>query len=272
MTGRAPGRVTRPAALPAATGPVEERVTQMGEYAYTEGRNGTRIKIGTCEDMYYLRADQAAKVIPDVHSVHPMTEGLRYRFPFPDEDHLAPGEFEDPFRAIAVNVEDVSGFDYDHGKVQFQNPAGLLVSLPCPESNQRIEGVTIARNGYAGNIRIVQQKRAGDQFWLVCSCGSCGSKFRLETLAAAQPIIDAVRAKAATYTGYHQDDSREQWWRTIADRIAAGYRDIRAEQTAAIARMFAANQEARMTRCPVPDYDPETDGDYSAWLVSKNID
>ncbi|HXK37027.1 MAG TPA: hypothetical protein VJ553_05605, partial [Candidatus Paceibacterota bacterium] len=64
----------------------------MGEYAMFGERE---IKIGTCEDMYYLRADQVQSVRktraghtnvsdPDVLKV------VRFRFPWPDEDGKEP--------------------------------------------------------------------------------------------------------------------------------------------------------------------------------------
>src|SRR3990167_2579485 len=82
------------------------RLDIMGEYA-TRGKD--RIKIGTCEDMYYLRFDQRDRVQHEPGNVAPNGEdayGLRFRFPWPDEDHVAPGgeEFHANgyHRAIAV--------------------------------------------------------------------------------------------------------------------------------------------------------------------------
>jgi hypothetical protein len=58
----------------------------MGEYARY---NGSDIKIGTCEDMYYLRADQAHLVTAPVDGMlDPIKYAaqIRFRFPFPEED------------------------------------------------------------------------------------------------------------------------------------------------------------------------------------------
>ena len=62
----------------------------MGEYAKY---NGQQIKIGTCESMYYLRADQAHLVQAMSGNVNPITdcESIRFRFPFPEEDGCKPG-------------------------------------------------------------------------------------------------------------------------------------------------------------------------------------
>lgn len=54
----------------------------MGEYATFRGQS---VKIGTCEDMYYLRADQAHLVKPTRGSCDPraadVQRAIRFRFP-----------------------------------------------------------------------------------------------------------------------------------------------------------------------------------------------
>ena len=58
----------------------------MGEYA-RHPIHGP-IKIGTCEDMYYLRHSQCHEIVPEAGSLNPAQHDgeLRFRFPFPDED------------------------------------------------------------------------------------------------------------------------------------------------------------------------------------------
>jgi hypothetical protein len=74
----------------------------MGEFAMY---NGDRVKIGTCEEMYYLRADQAQRVRWQVGNVDPFRDAaeLRFRFPFPDEDRIAPGAFENAERKVGLH-------------------------------------------------------------------------------------------------------------------------------------------------------------------------
>ena len=58
----------------------------MGEYAKHKGEE---IKIGTCENMYYLRFDQRHKVKALPGNVDPNgadAYALRFRFPWPNED------------------------------------------------------------------------------------------------------------------------------------------------------------------------------------------
>ena len=204
----------------------------MGEYAKF---NGERVKIGTCEDMYYLRADQRHLIETERGNVDVFEDAaaIRFRFPFPDEDHIQPGTFEDYGRAIPVHGLTVPD-EVEHHSIQYHNDRGFLVSLPCPESKEP-QPAQIHRNGYAGAVRIVQQRFWNGLLVLVCECGGCGVKYRYETLEQAQPVIDACRAEAmetgperwnkGSYGADHPriDESRTKWWRTIADRIEAGY-------------------------------------------------
>lgn len=191
----------------------------MGEYARF---NGEEIKIGTCENMYYLRADQRHLVTAIAGNVDPSVAnpiGIRFRFPFPSEDHVAPGEFDRPFHGSRVDVPIPA--DVDHGKVQFRADNGYLLLTPCPESHDH--GLDVGLNGYGGPQRIVQQRWDGERWLLIAECNACGTKFNLPTLEDAQPYIDYFRREA---------DRREcqdpgtiaDGYRKIADRIEAGYR------------------------------------------------
>ncbi len=201
----------------------------MGEYAL---HNGIEVKIGTCEDMLYLRADQAAQVTAreSRHTdVMRYADAVRFRFPFPDEDGMAPGSFEDGDRSLALyGVEPPAVID--HGSIQFTSnypSKGLLVSLPCPESEKgkasaEAGGYKVHRNGYAGPVKIVQQRKLGDLLVLVAECGSCGAKYRLPTFADAEPYVVALRSYADR--AYRDDDrTRTEFYSAVAERITDGY-------------------------------------------------
>jgi hypothetical protein len=188
----------------------------MGESAMYRDE---RIKIGTGGDMLYLRADQASLVEALPESVDPIKDAgsIRFRFPFPNEDHLEPGQFEDSDRDIPVrDVQPPAGLD--HHPVQFSSSRGFLVSLPCPESGVDI-GFKVHRNGYSGAVRLVQQRLWEGRLVAVCECGGCRARYRLPTLADAQPLIDALLRMAAG-----RPDAGD-WWRAIAKRVRAGYDD-----------------------------------------------
>ena len=204
----------------------------MGEFAMYEG---SQIKIGTCENMYYLRADQAALVAPVENSLDPVEEAasIRFRFPFPDEDDVAPGDFS-PFErgaTLSMQVPD----EAPHGSVQFRADPGYLVSLPCPESQEaRASSLKIHRNGFPGAIAIVQQRCLDGVRMLVCRCNGCREVFRVPTLEDARPYIRACLSLAADLdgksrlTGY-PESQRLTWrheadfWAKMGERIEAGY-------------------------------------------------
>ena len=198
----------------------------MGEYAIHKGQ---RIKIGTCEDMYYLRASQAAMVEPQPGNVFPMrTEAravIRFRFPWPDEDHVEPGAFE-PYERT-VGLWDVSPpAELEHHAVQFVAQAGYNVCLPCPESPAPAAitwhggAVKIHRNGFGGPVGIVQQGFRNGVLALICRCGGCGAKYNLPTWSDAEPVVVACRAEADRRARETGDGT---WWHAVADRIIAGY-------------------------------------------------
>ena len=180
--------------------------------------------------MYYLRADQVNLIEAKPGNYDPSLLGIasniRFRFPFPWEDKIAPGDFDDYDASLPVCGADLPE-DFDHSTIQFRSQRGILVSLPCPESKEgRESGLRFGYNGYAGKLHIVQQRLIADQLVLVCKCGSCGSKFRLPTLEDAQPVIDALLKEADEKEALAH--TRPAGWspeilREVAHRIVEGY-------------------------------------------------
>jgi hypothetical protein len=209
----------------------------MGEYGLV---GGERVKLGTCEDMYYLRADQVGLVTAEQGSLDPadpeVQAEIRFRFPWPDEDGVQPGAFDPFYRAVGVyGVQPPTGVE--HRSVQFVAQAGYLVSLPCPEGPFQDKtgapiGLIVHRNGFPGPVKIVQQAYRGGNLAVICQCGGCGARYNLPTLVEAEPVIVACRAKADQLAhqhrvGAHRDtpmDGAVAWWHGVADRIAAGYK------------------------------------------------
>ena len=185
----------------------------MGEYAQRNSDH-ERIKIGTCENMYYLRADQVQKVTGLPGNVSPISElGLRFRFPFPSEDGVAPGNFEDYSKSYPV--PGLGGQQFiGHGKLQFVSgsPSGWNVCLPCPNGNEaQPEGIKVHRNGGVADLGVVWQKRVGDGLHVVVSCPACGASWSLDREEAADMVATPLRA------------TEQEMAITIADRVMAGY-------------------------------------------------
>lgn len=202
----------------------------MGEYA-SRNSDHQRIKIGTCESMYYLRADQRHLVSWEQGNVNPNSDdalSIRFRFPWPDEDSVKPGEFETYERAVAAHGFAVPA-GVEHYSVQFAAHAGYLVSLPCPETapstpglTTQSHGLTIHRNGFAGAVLLSQQKLLADgRLVPVCRCGGCGSAWRIEDPTEIEALAVAFRSEGdRRFNGTEAAD--QAWWHTVADRILAG--------------------------------------------------
>ncbi len=193
----------------------------MGEYAKF---NGERVKVGTCEDLYYLRADQAHLVKTEHGNVDPMAArdraAIRFRFPWPDEDGTQPGAFDDYDRSVAIPGATVPA-GVEHYTVQFTARARYLLSIHCPEGSEADRGLKVARNGFAGAVRLVQQGYRQGVLAAIFQCGGCGARFNLPTWAEVEPVVVAIRAEADRDA---RQGGRPAWWHTIADRITAGYK------------------------------------------------
>lgn len=175
----------------------------MGEYARYKGEE---IKIGTCESMYYLRADQRHLVEALPNNVDPVKDAgeIRFRFPFPDEDACEPGG-------------DFHGHDFDR-------KVWLPVVVHCAEARSTYRDPPPA----GMHTAIVQQRLVGDRLVLVYECG-CGERFRLPTLEDAEPVIDACLdaaglgdvANMRPWPSKHSYSSAT--WGLCAGRIKDGY-------------------------------------------------
>jgi hypothetical protein len=185
--------------------------------------------------MLYLRADQVELVTAQADSVDPIrdAEHLRFRFPFPSEDGIEPGAFDDPDRTMRVDGLDLSRIPFEHGTVQFTARPGYVVSLPCPESNKGKEtaqqaGYRVFKNGWKGDWHIVQQRVLEGRLVLVMECGGCGSRFRLPTLADAAPVVEAlIRKVEEERNPYNRfgSETAATMFLTVAQRVTAGYND-----------------------------------------------
>lgn len=146
----------------------------MGEYAIRKS-DGERIKIGTCESMYYLRYEDRHKVSPEPHSLDPAhTEGLHWRLPVPEEDHIQPGDYTATmptvrlYKTTAKYTEDFNphGAELYPGKIQLRHESGLYLSVKCyhgarlPEESSDI---TAGWNGKSWNFELYGLKNTDDR-------------------------------------------------------------------------------------------------------------
>jgi hypothetical protein len=160
----------------------------MGEYARY---NGQTVKIGTCNSMYYLRWDDRQEVTPIPGNVDPVNEpaGLFFRLPFPDEDHLEPGDtgtenFDRGIRLYRVAgetpygqpiYEDFAPEDLEPGTVQLSHALGLLLNIPCYHGLKlpEIDGCRAFWNGHRTHLELVRVKETDQGLRPVVKCRAC---------------------------------------------------------------------------------------------------
>jgi len=172
----------------------------MGEYAIRKS-DGAEVKIGTCEDMLYLRYEDRGKVSKIPNSLDPEKEAgvLRFRVPFPDEDDTPIGEYKDPFRGIRLyrqcgvgqssyceDFKDESTLR-DTGRVQLHHESGLLINVPCyhgiklPESSGDFKSFW---NGKSWSFELTQlaPRTIGGVFQVlpIVKCRHCRALWRYE--------------------------------------------------------------------------------------------
>jgi hypothetical protein len=153
----------------------------MGEYATY---NEQEIKIGTCENMYYLRYSDIGKIRSrdgnvDVNDPKTVNQ-LRFRLPFPDEDHIKPGDYE-PFRgALLCGYSDKKTIE-SPGTVQFHSKTGMLVNITCYHGEKLPENTKESRffwNGKGPAYELTFLKFIDGECFGVYSCIDCNQSFR----------------------------------------------------------------------------------------------
>lgn len=136
----------------------------MGEYVCFQG---IEIKVGTCESFYDMRHSDINRVtgFPIENVV-----GIRFRLPWPDEDHLSPGEYGD-FRGLRLFKHQGEGRYIDYspdglasaspGWIQFTHASGLLFSVPCHHGHKLPDlgrDVIVHWNGKSHSLELIAVK------------------------------------------------------------------------------------------------------------------
>lgn len=196
----------------------------MGEYVKIKGES---VKIGTCEDLYYVTIPQFKKSLPDMEqeegSTDPksyLTDSVsRFRFPFPDEDGSEIGSFENWQRGWHVRLnradEDVAklfpkGDDWEEvcERVSSKHQPHLTVLARCENPNKDAAFV---------DIEIVQQKvLANGHNAVVWRDPYTGNKARIE-----DPEEAILFARAILHTT--SKTNPDPFTLEMAQRIVEGY-------------------------------------------------
>ena len=154
------------------------------------------MKLGTCQDLYYITYDQLKKEVPNMMRVdgnllpieylNPKYE-FRYRFPFPDEmDWNQPHENYNRGVQIVIprNLFKQGDIEVAHDKTFMRNeetkgwPFGVY--LPCP-ADEIAEFKFNDWNGIHKNliVEIVQQRIVNNQLVTIVRCPFCKQLSRM---------------------------------------------------------------------------------------------
>jgi hypothetical protein len=194
----------------------------MGEYAIRKSDN-TEVKIGTCEDMYYLRFEDRSKVQAIPRNVDPARDveaaQLRFRLPFPDEDGIEIGQYKDHTRGerlyrpvknalgAIVSYEDFTdpATANDPGTIQLVHKSGLLVNVPCyhGEKLPELGQAKVFWNGKSHSLELYQLRpRMVDgvlRVYPVVHCRFCGHAWRYDWSDVLEWIPEPMRQRLAVY-------------------------------------------------------------------------
>ncbi len=186
----------------------------MGEYAFRKS-DRTKIKIGTCETMYYLRYDDRDKVLPQQNSLNPAREmNLFWRLPFPDEDQVAIGEYDSYNRGLRLYKKEVDrlGRDYytdfsdpktanDPGNIQLKHESGLLINVPC-HHGEKLPDLGDSKafwNGKSHSLELAHLKNMANGVWPIVKCRHCGHMWRYHWSDIMEYIPIDMRKRLEVY-------------------------------------------------------------------------
>ena len=157
----------------------------MGEYAERKS-DRKEIKIGTCENMYYLRYSDRDKVRPLENNLDPSDEEtineLRWRLPFPDEDNTQPGDYGDAFRGAKLYNFTNPETTGDPGIVQLSSQTGLLVNITCYHGEKLPENTKDVKffwNGKDSSYELRHLKFINGVPFGVYTCIECRQSWRI---------------------------------------------------------------------------------------------
>ena len=194
----------------------------MGEYIKFQGEH---VKIGTCEDLYYVTYDQLLDMVQNgaeqaPHNLPPadyLSNGFRYRFPFPNDDG------EDFDKGVVVTAPPEMLSHVQHTRIccpLTPNGGGYGINafVECPMSTEA-DPAQFSVGPHTRIVEIVQQKVVDGCLWAVLRCAYCGTRWRLPPDQAIA-FVDHIRQ---AYTDTRSPHTYNAYFLTIADRIEGGY-------------------------------------------------
>lgn len=171
----------------------------MGEYLKLKNQADS-FKIGTCENLYYLTYPQAVSLAGQIdNSGDVQSDQLfafdcyRFRFPFPDEAGINPGDFENSRRGLMIYFP-ITAAEINHGTIFVRTDSGKIGSpeapalgmkFPCPIKREPGQELFFWDHRQPQNTfaEIIQQKpvicEGRKELQTVVRCPYCGDMVRL---------------------------------------------------------------------------------------------
>jgi hypothetical protein len=142
--------------------------------------------------MYYLTYEKRGLVIPLPGNVNPATDiNLFWRLPFPDEDNVGPGQYEEHNRGLYLGKRDEKGYlehftdpetVEDPGTIQLKHQeSGLLVNVTCYHGEKLPEaspGFKPFWNGKGHSFELAFVKNTEKGVFPIVRCRHCGKMWR----------------------------------------------------------------------------------------------
>jgi len=152
----------------------------MGEFAIN--RKGERVKIGTCENMYYIRHDQINEV------EYNFNFNCYFRLPLESEKKYGAGEFPDFGDGNGILIYNADDF-FTHEQVDTLKPGvqyikngfGIMINLPCYHGLKlpQITGAEIYWNGKTPcfDLKFLFYRHNEKKLEFAIFCKTCGTTF-----------------------------------------------------------------------------------------------
>ena len=211
----------------------------MGEYANRK-KDGKRIKIGTCEALYYLRYEQRNEVDYNFHD-----DEWFWRIPTPEEDHVKPGEFdfspliEGKYVPYSLMLKTYTmpdrykeAYAADAGVMQLKDDrSGLLANVPCHHGLALPAGTDTIKFGWNGKsdcLYLAYLKNTPKELRVVTKCKVCG-KMSSTTFDEIEPIMQSLWMKLRLLhqcTDYWYERNDEPCHYSVTEKTSKGVLEI----------------------------------------------
>jgi hypothetical protein len=207
----------------------------MGEYILYRGE---ATKIGTCEELYYtsfrryIQVLQNGHLSKDIGSDYPENYtipnyGYRFRFPFPDEDHLPFGEIENHSFERGLLITIARNEAFAKGEFPQLSRTYQVAARYQPGHTHAMEMLNPNNVTELVDIELVQQKLVVSdnqaRLVLVYRCPFSEDKWRIEDFTEAKHIADQIEER---YVKTAAEEEEKLFWQQVTLRILQGYQPV----------------------------------------------